>query len=171
MKNITKKLDLIFLIYILLSIVSFFVLEILVNSNDIVKKIIEIDIFIFIYVFPILYFIYSLIHPNGESGKDRLKGKYILLNILDGILCYICIVAFPYPLGFNLFKTNIYLYGFIGLIFSLFPYVIQGEHPVVKQRGEGIRIFTRFTLVACYGYINFVMLFYNSFFNLLSRIG
>lgn len=77
----------------------------------------EIIVMFFTYTFywcGIVYLIFGCI---------LYKHRNFLMNVIDGILCFILTVFFPYPVFGLIYDFNKYLYYFLGGCFSFLPII------------------------------------------------
>ena len=71
------------------------------------------------------------IMPNFGKENSNLTVILInfLMNVIDGILCFILTAFYPYPVSVEIYDFNKYLYYFLGACFSFLPIIFCKSFP------------------------------------------
>ena len=162
--NVFKVIDIVFFVYALIGIIA--LSPFFLNDNfglDIPKQIEKLfsmvitGYFASLYGAPIIYCAFCLCNNYDKPYKDLIKGKYIILNILDAALAYVSLVFYPWPLSFMIYSENKWYYYTIGLVFSFFPLVIEYVHKKKIENPQIFRILGRLFMVIIIGYLCFII--------------
>ena len=68
---------------------------------------------------PFFYILLCFFNPHDKPFKTR----YIILNIIDSILCFCVAVVYPWPYSMVLYDDYKFIYYFLGIIFAIFPFI------------------------------------------------
>jgi hypothetical protein len=92
-------------------------------------------------------------------GCILYKHRSFLMNLIDGILCFILTVTYPYPVFISIYEFNKYLYYFLGGCFSFLP-VIFGI--IDKKKIDAFHILKTVTRIFMITFIVLIILIINS---------
>ena len=92
-------------------------------------------------------------------GCILYKHRSFLMNVIDGILCFILTVFYPYPVCYDIYNFNKYLYYFLALCFSFLPIIFC---TINKNKIKFFHIFKTITRILMIMVMVLIILILNS---------
>ena len=92
-------------------------------------------------------------------GCILYKHRNFLMNVIDGILCFILTAFYPYPVSIEIYDFNKYLYYFLGACFSFLPIIFC---IIDKNKIKFFHIFKTITRIFMIIFIILIILIMNS---------
>ena len=87
------------------------------------------------------------------------KHRNFLMNVIDGILCFILTAFYPYPVFLFIYDFNKYLYYFLGVCFSFLPIIFC---IIDRNKIKFFHIFKTITRIFMIIFIILIILIMNS---------
>lgn len=131
----TAIIDLVFFIYFLFG--AIFSVSIEYNFFEIPEIIASFYVYTFIWAF-FIYVIY---------GCFCVKHRNILMNIFDGLLCFILTCFYPYPIVISLYENYKNLYYVLSGIFIFLPIIFSFIDKEKIDFEKIIKVFTRVAMI------------------------
>lgn len=135
-----KKFDLFFFVYFLTGIITY---KIYVDIGNDYSKESLFNIIVIFYLYS--FYIFSLIYLI--SVCFFVKHRHILMNIIDGILCYILTCLLPSPVLTYIYEYNMLLYYILSGIYIILPIVFNYIDKEELDINNVLKVVTRLLMI------------------------
>lgn len=98
-----------------------------------------------------LTFVYSpyvcLLLCLFDPHEKPFNFKYVIINIIDSILCFFTIIIYPFPFGIFLYEDHRVIFYCLSLFFAFFPVVVENYMYNKLSNKNCFKVITRLLMI------------------------